>query len=533
MTENQVSARRQIAKNASLIALGNIVSRVLGLLRDILIADYFGAKGVVSAFRTAEFIPRQFYDLLVGGMISSALVPVFSEYAEKNRPVLWQVASLILSLALVALGIVVLGTELFAPQIATLLGANDLDPVLTTRLIRITLPAMLFLSLSGILTGLLQALNRFTFPAFTAAVFNAAIVVVTFVGVSLFEAGIEVVAIGLLVGSILQIVIQLPGLRAAKLHFELDLKHPVLRQIGRLYQPIILGLLVTFFQTSLDRRLANGTGESSLSWMVNATTLIQFPMGLVVVAISLATLPTLSRYAAQTLSAPSTPARQASNEQFMQTLAEGITFVLILIVPAAVALWVLGKPIIDLLFEHGAFTPYDTTQTNLALRFYLIGIIFAAVDQLLIFAFYARQNTLTPALVGVASVGVYLLAVWLPSLLRPLQMLDLVLADSLKHCGHVVLMLWLISRVGSLKQRGLGATLWKSGLAAGIMGLALWGVTEWLPYWLPPTSTLNELLLVLAGTLTGGLVYWAGLALLKVKALSILTQLVRQKVKPT
>ena len=129
----QIQEKQDLAKAATLISLGNVVSRVLGLLRDVTIAHFFGATGAVSAFRTAEFIPRQFYDLLVGGMISSALVPVFSEYAEKDKKILWHIASLILSLAVLVLGLGVLLAEVAAPQIALLLGAEELDPLLVTR----------------------------------------------------------------------------------------------------------------------------------------------------------------------------------------------------------------------------------------------------------------------------------------------------------------------------------------------------------------------------------------------------------------
>jgi putative peptidoglycan lipid II flippase len=519
---------RGLAKAATLISLGNIVSRVVGLLRDVTIAHFFGATSAVSAFRTAEFLPRQFYDLLVGGMISSALVPVLSELAKKDKKLLWRVASLLLSLAVVVLGAGVLLAELGAPWIAALLGGNDLDLALVTRLLRITMPAMLFLSLSGILTGLLHALRRFTFPAFTAATFNASIVLATLIGVAFFNNGIETVALGLVIGAIAQILIQLPGLKDARLGFQFDLRHPVLSRIGRLYQPVIVGLLVTLFQTSLDRRLANSTGESSLAWMQNATALIQFPMGLVVVAISLATLPTLSRYAAEAIE---TGAASEAGRRFMATLTSSLKTVLILIIPATVALWILGQPIIALLFEHGDFTPLDTAQTYLALRFYLLGLIFAAVDQPLIFAYYARQNTFTPAMVGIISVGVYLASVYLPQLVRPLQMTDLVLADSIKHLGHMVIMLWLINRLSSLRGGGLGVVALKSGLAAGLMGLLLWGILAWLSPRLPPVNLLNELLLVGLPALAGGSLYVILIWFMKIEEVSILADLLTQRLK--
>ncbi len=518
--------RSGLAKAALLIAAGNVASRILGLARDTAIAGIFGATGAVSAYRTAEFVPRQFYDLLVGGMISSALVPVFSEYVEKDRRVLWHVASLILSLAVVALGVVLLLGELLAPQIAWILGGDALDLVLLTQLLRLTMPAMLFLSLSGIVTGLLYALKRFLFPAFTAATFNASIVGVTLIGALVFGLGINVVALGLVTGALAQVLVQLPGLKGATLRFQLDLHHPVLRRIGRLYQPVILGLVVTIFQTSLDKRLANSTGASSLAWMQNATTLIQFPVGLVAVAISLAILPTLSRYAVEAI-APTH--NQDANRLFRETLFSGLKIVLILIIPATVALFILAEPIISLLFQHGQFTAFDTSQTALALRFYLLGLIFAAVDQPLVFAFYARQNTFIPAMVGIAAVGIYLLAALSPMLFRPLQMTDLVLADSLKNFGHVLIMLWFTRRWGPLRGHGLETTILKSAGAASVMGLLLVLGRWWLTSLLPPSGLLNEVLLVTVLAGLGGVVYFAAIWSLKVEEIGLLVSAIKAR----
>ncbi|OQY48893.1 MAG: murein biosynthesis integral membrane protein MurJ [Anaerolineaceae bacterium 4572_78] len=464
-----------------------------------------------------KVVPRQFYDLLVGGMISSALVPVFSEYAEHDKTILWHIASLILSLTTIVLIIFVILAQLFAPQIAWLLGGDELDLVLLTHLLRITMPAMLFLSLSGIVTGLLYALKRFVLPAFTAATFNASIVTVTLIGVLIFKQGIEVIAIGLVIGSILQLVIQLPGLRQATLRFRVDMHHAILRQIGRLYQPVILGLVVTLFQTSLDRRLANSIAESTLAWMQNATTLIQFPIGLVSVAISLAILPTLSRQASQ------------KNIAFMCTLTSGLKLVLILIIPSTVALFILAEPIIALLFEHGAFTTYDTMQTALALRFYLVGLIFAAVDQPLIFAFYARQDTFTPAMVGIISVGIYLLFALSPMLIRPLQMTDLIFADSMKHVGHVIMMLWLTNCFGKIRGHGLTLTMFKSFTAAIVMGTTLWVLQHGLHVIFPTTHFFNEVLIVGILFVVGGVVYLGIILLLKVDEMTLLMNIIKDK----
>jgi putative peptidoglycan lipid II flippase len=460
-----------IARAAGVIALGNVASRVLGLVRVQLIAYLFGASGLVSVFYVASAVPTMIYDLLIGGTLSAALVPVFSQVMEQEgRPALWAVFSRVASLVSIVLAVVVLLIEVLAPQIAWLLGGG-FDPELQAalaRMLRIIGPAVLFFGLSGMVTGLLYALKRFTYPAFGAAVFNLGIVVAAPLLAGRLDA--FSLAVGVLLGSTLQLLIQTPDLRDVRLRFSLDLAHPALRRILALYLPIGLGLLVSNAQIAVDRRLASGTGESSVAWMANATTLVQLPHGLVAVAISLAVLPTLSRLSARDDLAG-----------FRATLGQGLRLVLVLILPATLGLLVLGKPIISLLFEHGEFVAYDTAWTARALYVYLAGLVFAAIDWPLNYAFYARHDTLTPALVGILSVGIYL-AVAL-ALVGPLGMLGLVLADSAKHFGHALTMLVLARRrIGTLAAFRLGQAAAKALLASAGMAavalLALTGVQE-------------------------------------------------------
>jgi putative peptidoglycan lipid II flippase len=292
----------------------------------------------------------------------------------------------------------------------------------------------------------------------------------------------------------------------------------VLRRIGKLYLPIILGLAISAVAIALDRRFASFTGERSIAWMQYATTIVQFPLGLVSAAISLAILPTLSRLAVTSDTLP----------EFIATLAGGLRLVLILMIPATVALFILAEPIVRLLFEHGDFTVLDTQQTVLALRFYLLGLTFAAIDQPLIFAFYARQNTLTPALVGLLGVGFYLVAALLPTLFRPMQMIDLVLANSVQLTGHALVMLWLISRLAPLRGHSLGVTTLKAGLAALIMALGLWGADLGLSSWLLTGPLLGEVIFVGVLSAWGGLVYFLMMGLLRVPELRLLLSLARR-----
>jgi putative peptidoglycan lipid II flippase len=522
-SESQLSAGSGIASAATIIALGNVASRVLGLARETVIADLFAATGLVSSFEVASRLPRLLFDLLIDGLVSSALVPVFSELAERDRDELWRVASIMLSLTTLVMGIGALLLELLAPQIAWLM-AGGFEPGLlahTAWLMRMTTPAVVFLSLSGIITGLLYALKRFTLPAFTAAAFNASIVVVALVLTGWLGWGVESLALGLLIGSAVQVALQLPGLRGARLRFSLDWHHPELRRVARLYAPVVLGLVVSQVGIIIDRNLASHTGEQSIAWMRYATTLVQFPLGLVSVAISLAILPTLSRLASAT--------QPTVVDEFMYTLAAGLKMVLVLILPAVIGLFVLAEPVVGLVFQHGAFTSLDTQQTALALRIYLLGTTFAAVDLPLVYAFYARKNTLTPAMVGVSGVGLYLAAALVPTFFRELRMTDLVLANSIQLTGHALVMLWLAGRIGSLRGRGLGRTALKALAASLVMGGLAFASAQWLLARFPNQALLSEVMVVGGAGLVGLLAYGALVRLLRIEEVTMLTVLLRRR----
>lgn len=482
-----------VVRAATLISAGNIASRILGLVRETVIAYLFGATGYVSVFRVAATIIQTLYDFLVGGMVSAALVPVFSDFAAKeNRAELWRIASIVINVLAIALALAVLLLELLAPQLVWILGGGY-DPELqeaAVEMIRLALPAVFFLGLSGILTGLLYSLKRFAFPAFTTAAYNAGIILVAFALAPTF--GITSLIIGILLGAATQVVLQLPGLRDMRYRFIIDFSHPAIRQILKLYAPVVAGLAISVISVAIDRNLASRTGAQSLAWMQAATVLIQFPLGLVATAISFAILPTLSQPSVATPhESPST------NYQFQNTLAFGIKLVLLLILPATAGLFVLARPIVALLFEHGAFTPADTAATANALQFYLIGLPFAAIDQPLVFAFYARKNTLLPNLVQFVAVGIYLV-VALP-LYQPLGMIGLVLANSAMLTGHAIIMLWLThTRLGGFGNQEMSVTVIKLVLASLVMGaIIFFSEPLFRVVWLQ----------VLASAIVGGAIY--------------------------
>ncbi len=509
-----------LARSAGILAVGNILSRVLGLAREMLIAAFFGATGPVSAFTVASMVPTMLYDFLVGGMLSAALVPVLSQYARPDRRLeLVRLVGALVSLLAVTLAGLVLLLQWAAPQVAWLLagGFQDLDPSLlplTVRWIRLLAPAAWFTSMAGLLMALLYALQRFTFPALATAIYNVGIVL----AVPLLAPWLDITSlvVGVLLGSSLQFAVMAWDVRRTGLRLQVCWSHPALRTIVRLYMPIAIGLVVAQFQVALDRRLASGTGVQSIAWMRNATTLQQLPLGLISVAVALAALPRLSRHFA---------ARDEAG--YRRTLAQGLRMVLVLLVPVLVGLGLLAEPVIRLLFQRGAFTAQDTVQVAQALRVYLVGAFFAGMDFPLNYAFYARNNTWLPASVGAVSVGIY--AVIALALVEGMGYLGLVWADTAKQASHALIMVamlaWTVGRLDGQVRRGL--------IQVGGAGLAMAGVTGGLAWaWrlsLGEPVTLLGLLLHLAVVGGGGLAVYVGvLAALRVSEVQELGRQLRQ-----
>jgi putative peptidoglycan lipid II flippase len=508
-----------LARNASIIGLGSIASRVLGLVVYRLKSHYFGSTGAVSAFETAVIVPVTLYDLIAQGLVSSALVPVFSDYlARDRRQELWRLVGTLLALLTVVLSVFVLAVELAAPVIARFM-APDFSPELSALLInllRVLVFALVFMSLAAVLSGLLYALKRFTLPSLLASLFNLGIILGA---LALHDQlGIMSLAVGLLLGAALQVLVQLPGLRGTRLSLGLDWRHPGLRQIGRLYLPIILGLIISNASVIVSTRLINSTGERSFAWNDYATSLMQFPLGLVVTAVSVAILPTLSRQSV------------TSESDFKATLAQGLKLVLALIIPAVAGMVLLAQPITALIYQSGQFTAADSDIVSLVLRIQMIGVFFAAIDQPLIFAFYARKDTLTPALVGIAGVGLYLFVAWFMSRLRPLTLLDLVAANDAQLAAHALVMLSLFRRrQGGFSDASVWTTLGRALLAAAGMtllaGAALFGVLRLNL----PAGFWQRLVSVAVPGGVGLVAYFWLAARLKVGELSQAIALVRQR----
>ena len=485
---------------AALILAGQLTGRLLGFVQESITAALFGQGGGTDAFFAAERISQQVYDLLVGSTITAALVPIFSQHADdRDRSTFWHLARVILTFgALLMIALAVLAV-IFARQVVSVV-VQFHDPAteqLAVSLARIVMPSFLFLGLSGIVASLLNSMRIFVYSGFVGAAMNATIVTTALV----FHRplGVASLAVGMLVGSALMVGLQLPALLHAGMRFRpsLDLRHPEVRRMGRLYLPVAVGMIATIVQAIVDSNLASRTGEGSISAMQYATKIIQLPLGLIAIALGTAILPTLSRHALD----PDLAAYKA-------VLSRGIRLVLALILPMAALVLVLNNQVLALVYQHGRYTPADRQLTSLALYLYTPELPFAAVDTLLIAAFYAMKNTLVPALIGVLGVGVYLMIAL--SLVGRYGMPALVIANTAKDSMHgVVLMVLLWRAVRGLPGQGLATSTGKVLLAAAAAGLVALIATQAMGGDAGLGSLRGQLIALAVPAALGGLAYVA------------------------
>ncbi len=459
-------------------------------------------------------------------MLQAALVPVLSSYtARDRREEFRRIVGALLVWAFLVVGTAVVLVALGARWVVwgmTALGGGEAarGPAtfqLTVQLVRLIVPAVLFLALSTILMAGLYALQRFTLPSLALSVRNAAIVAsALLLGHSL---GVQSLVIGVLVGAVGLVLLQLWGLRDCLPRPNLELWHPAIRRVFFLYLPIFLGLFANTLALTVDRNLAWGVDPHALGAMRYATTLNQMILGLVAAATSLAALPTLSRHHAV-----------GDEDAYQRTLSLGLKFVALLIFPATLGMAALSWPIVTLLFYHGATDLVGARAIWIALLGYLPGTVFAAFDQVLIFAAYARQNTRTPVLVGVLSVGVYFLVAL--TLVRPLGMLGLVLGNTAQFIAHTLVMWWILRRwLGRVGDGTVARTLRASLSAALVMAVIVGLFASLTSAWYPPerSGLLWRLTVVTAGVGIGALGYGMLLRALRVEEALAFTRALRTR----
>ncbi|HEY8686193.1 MAG TPA: murein biosynthesis integral membrane protein MurJ [Chloroflexota bacterium] len=516
-------APRAIGIAAVIIMCGNLTTSLLGFVRQAVMSHTFGAHSVqTDAFVAASVVPQIFYDLTIGAAVSAALIPTLSLMLEKEgKEAVARLSGAVLGLAWSILALLVIVLLVAAHPVMALFlqaGGNKHPGELarSVTLVRILVPSLFFLGTSAVFLATLYSLRRFTVSAFATAFFHIGIIA----GAVLLARplGIEGMAVGAVAGAAVQALVQVPALWRAGVRLRVRVAlTPEVRGVLRLYAPVALGLLVSVGGQVIDLNFKAQLETGAITSMSIATTLTQFPIGIAVAALSFAILPSLSLSASP-----------AQLDNFKETLTFGLRLVFFLTIPAAIAYLSLGVPIIRLLFQHGHFTAADTTRTASALFGYAPQIPFVGIDQLLIFAFYARKNTRTPMLIGVVGVGIYVASALV---LRPtLHVFGLALANTLQNSLHgLILLVLLILSIGTLRGYELAPSIGRTCLAGSAMALTA-GLASHV---LQSTTSANlavRFSQVAVPTLSAIVVYVVAAAALRSRELAVLIAIGRRAV---
>lgn len=456
----------KIAKAAAVIGGATFISRILGFIRDMVVANGFGASAAADAFYVAYRIPNLLREMLAEGSISAAFIPVFTEYlTNRSREEAARLANASFTIILIILsGISVIGI-IFTPTIVALIAPGFEGEAgkayLTIIMTRIMFPFLLFIGIAAQAMGVLNSLRSFAAPALAPALSNIVIIVSTLFLSPMLDKPILGVAIGTLVGGIVQFLYQLPDMKrngfAPRLFF--DPFHPGVKRIALLILPVMLGLSVSQINILVNTILASYLPDGSVTYLYYGMRLIQFPLGMFGVAIATAILPTMSAQVAR-----------GEIGEMRETLSFGMRLVLFITFPAIAGLIFFRVPIIHLLFQHGEFSYKATMGTATALLYYSLGLWAFAGVRIAVPAFYSMQDTTTPVKVAVLSLAVNIALNII--LITPLGHGGLALASSISSGLNLLFLLWILKgKIGRIDGRNIARSSLKALFASSIIVL--------------------------------------------------------------
>ncbi|NLK52019.1 MAG: murein biosynthesis integral membrane protein MurJ [Syntrophomonadaceae bacterium] len=470
-----------IARATIILFLLNFLSKTLGLVREIVIAQQFGASAEVDAYLVAFTLPSVLF-ALIAGALTTVVIPVYSEYAARDGEAeAWRLFStvgnvlLLLLTALMGIGL------LLAPWLVKILapGFTGETERLTVELTRIMFPLLIFSGLSALFNGLLNARNIFGVTALNAPLSNLGVIIAVLTTGHLW--GVRGMALGLLIGGMAGALVQIPALYKSgfRWRWELNLRHPGLKKILKLIMPIAVGLSISQTYILVDRILASGLVEGSIAALNYANRLIQMPLGLFVTAVGTAFFPAFTHRAAE-----------GNWESLRDGIRRGLRIVILVCLPAAVGLMLLREPLIALFFQRGAFDARAVDMTSIALFFYSLGLVGQAGEFILVRGFFSLHDTRTPVKLGIIVVLINLAFSLL--LIRPLQHGGLALANSLAALTSLALLSYYLNkRLPGLWRGGMGKFTLQIILASGVMGIVVYLINQFGTGLITLTGTLG------------------------------------------
>jgi putative peptidoglycan lipid II flippase len=518
-------------------------SRILGLVREQVMAAYFGAGFVYDAFLISFRIPNIMRDLFAEGALSVAFVKTFTDYQiKRSEEEAWRLASMVMNLlAIVLSGIVVLGI-IFSPQIVALTTENfsPEKAQLATTLTRIMFPFLLMVALAAVAMGVLNSKGRFGIPASASTLFNVGSIIgglacaywlsgggwskpanVNDVPDASAQWAIIGMAIGTLIGGALQFLIQVPSLLRVGFRFRpwVSFTDPGVRQVMRLMGPAIIGTAAVQINVLVNTFYASGI-DGGPSWLGYSFRLMQFPIGVFGVAIGTATLPAISRFAAKN-----------DITSFRSTLSSSLGLVFLLTIPSACGLIFLGRPIISLIYQRGAFTATDTEMVAWALAGYSVGLVGYAAIKILSPAFYALDDARTPMIISLASIVVNAVASYIFRGIFSNYYVTDATPNGLGHVGLAIstscvalvnflaLVILLRRKIKRLEGRRIVSSFIRIAIASAALSVVSYFTYVWLVRMLGERGFAARVIETFVPIAIGGVVFFIAARLLKVKEL--------------
>jgi putative peptidoglycan lipid II flippase len=457
---------RTLLKSTGIISSATVMSRILGFVRDILIASRFGTGILADAFFVAFRIPNMLRDMVGEGAMTAAIVPVLTEYGHtKSREEYWQVARVILNLMLtVLIALSVIGV-IFAPLLVRAIAPGFLTNPdkfeITVYLTRMIFPYILLLGMVAYSKGVLNSLHYFTTPEFAPVVLNATIITALVILCPII--GIKGLIAGVLAGGVFEVLIQIKPLRDRGFRFGkgFHFKHPVAKRIGKLLLPRAVGTAVyqlSVFMDTILASLAGIVGAGGVAALYYSNRLVQLPLAVFGIALATAALPKMTKEVAL-----------KDMDKLKGTVSFALRTVFTVMLPASLGLMVLARPIVKILFQRGEFTSYSTGITSSALLFYSFGLMAYAGIKILVSTFYSMGDTRTP--VKTASVALLVNLTLNLILMWPLKVGGLALATSIAASTNMVLLYTRLTRlIGDIGTRDIVRAVVRVCGAALLMG---------------------------------------------------------------
>ena len=498
----QAPPRRSFARNTAIFSVLTGLSRIAGLVREILAAAYFGLGPAANAFTLAFYLPNTVRSLVADSALSAAFVPVFTELQEQGRKrEAFRLASTLFLVMLAALGSIVVLFILGAGVIVPVFTGDKFTPgmdVLAIGLSRVMFPIVLILGLNGLVVGILQAYDHFSIPALSALVWNVVIMVFLVGGRPFFSGDDQIYAyaIGVLVGTVVQFAMALPVLRQVGFHFEwsFDWRDPRIKRVFALMLPVTLGLGLINFNVLANAILGGYVDKDVPRAIDNAFRIYMLPQGMFSVAIATVLFPALARYAAR---------RDLSG--LRDSIGTGLRLIFLMLLPAAAATIVLATPITRLIYQHGNFDASDTDLVAKALFWFSFSLPFSGVNLLLTRSFFSLQR---PWMVTYLSVANLVVNVGVSILLLPLGIGGIVVGTAIADAAMAAAQFYYLRREleGRLDLRETLPAVGMMLVAATWFGIASWTVWRFLD-WLLGSSLVAEIIAVGGGLSVGVAAY--------------------------